>query len=123
MINNLLLSSAFLTSMYGAYYTSQKGKGVPFFTDAESAIKGLKFFGFMVMYETVFGRNDNGIIEIPERMSIFLEKKPVKMLSIYLIAFASTRDIEQSFFMTVAFLMFIHLWRTPEERKKYPYLV
>lgn len=123
MDNNILLTVTFLTSIYGSYYTSQKGKGIPFFTNTETAIKGLKFFGFLVMYEAIFGRNDDGIIEVPEKLSEFLEKKPVKFISLYMIAFASSRDIEQSFFMTVGFLVFVHLWRTPEERKKYPYLL
>ncbi len=123
MDNNILLTVTFLTSIYGAYYTSHKGKGIPFFTNAETTIKGFKFFGFLIMYETIFGRNDSGIIEVPEKLSKFLEKKPVKWLSIYMIAFATTRDIEQSLFLTIGFLVFVHLWRTPEERKKYPYLL
>ena len=123
MDNNILLSVLLASSVYGTYYTSQKGKGIPFFTNAETTIKGLKFFGVLVMYETVFGRNDDGIVEVPEKLSKFLEKKSVKWLSIYMIAFASSRDIEQSLFLTIGFLAFVHLWRTPEERKKYPYLL
>ena len=123
MDNNTLLTVTLLSSMYGTYYTSQEGKGVQFFTNTENMIRGLKFFGFLVMYETIFGRNTHGIIEVPEKLSIFLEKKSVKALSLYLIAFASTKDIEQSFFVMIMFLVFVHLWRTPEERKKYPYLI
>jgi hypothetical protein len=123
MDNNILLVTTFLTCVYGSYYTSQKGKGIPFFTNAETTIKGLKFFGFMVMYETIFGKFDSGIVEVPKNLSTFLEKKPLKWFSIYMIAFASTGDIEQSVFLTIGFLVFVHLWRTPEERKKYPYLL
>jgi len=123
MNNNFILSVLLASSVYGSYYTSQIGKGIPFFTNAETTIRGLKFFGFLIMYETIFGRNDSGIIEVPEKLSKFLEKKPIKFLSLYMIAFASSKDIEQSFFMTVGFLAFVHLWRTREERKKYPYLL
>ena len=123
MKNNFILSVLLASSVYGSYYTSQIGKGIPFFTNAETTIRGLKFFGFLIMYETIFGRNDSGIIEVPEKLSKFLEKKPIKFLSLYMIAFASSKDIEQSFFMTVGFLVFVHLWRTSEERKKYPYLL
>ena len=123
MNNNFILSVLLASSVYGSYYTSQIGKGIPFFTNAETTIRGLKFFGFLIMYETIFGRNDSGIIEVPEKLSKFLEKKPIKFLSLFMIALSSTGDIEQSIFLTISFLAFVHLWRTSEERKQHPYLI
>lgn len=121
--NNFVLGMILAGSMYGSYHMSTGGRGIKFFTNAETTIKGLRFFGFLVMYETIFGRNDTGIIVMPEKLSAFMQKNWVKFLSLFLISFASTKDIEQSFFVTLAFLAFVHLWRTPEERKKYPYLI
>ena len=123
MDNNILLSTVMLSSLYGTYYTSQKGKGISFFTNTEQSIKSLKFFGFMIMYETIFGKTSENLIEVPERLSNFFTKKPVKLMSLFMIALSSTGDIEQSIFLTISFLAFVHLWRTSEERKQHPYLI
>jgi len=123
MNTNFALTTVLLSSIYGSYHMSKTGRGIKFFTNAETTIKGIRFFGFMVMYETIFGRNESGLIEMPDRLSAFLNKDPVKVVSLFAISFASTKDIEQSFFITLAFLAFVHLWRTPEERLEHPYVI
>ena len=123
MNNNFALTTIIVSSMYGSYHMAKTGGGIKFFTNAETTIKGIRFFGFMVMYETIFGRNESGLIEMPDRLSAFLKKDWVKVGSLFAISFASTKDIEQSFFVTLAFLAFVHLWRTPEERLEHPYMI
>ena len=123
MNNNFALATILVSSIYGSYYMATTGSGIRFFTNAETTIKGIRFFGFMVMYETIFGRNESGLVEMPDRLSAFLKKDWVKVGSLFAISFASTKDIEQSFFVTIAFLAFVHLWRTPEERLEHPYMI
>jgi hypothetical protein len=111
-----------LVSMTGLLMTT-KMKVDLFDTQEKKLAAGFKFLGLYAMYETVFGKNVNGLIDKPKKLDEFLKLDWVKFLSLFLISLGITQEIEQSFFATITFVLFIHLLRDEEEKKKHPYLI
>jgi len=82
-------------------------------------------FTFIVLFQGCFG--GNGIEQTPSALMNVLHGHALSPLFRFLfvaaIGYTATSDIETAIVVTVAFFVFLHLLRTPEEKKKVPYLV
>jgi len=111
-----------ISSLTGLIYT--RGMKFDLFKTQEKKLSaGFKLLGLFAMYEAVFGKNLNGLIDKPEKLDKFLKRSSVKFLTLFLISLGVTRQIEQSLIVTIIFVLFIHLLSNNEERKKYPCLI
>jgi len=111
-----------ISSLTGLIYT--RGMKFDLFKTQEKKLSaGFKLLGLFAMYEAVFGKNLNGLIDKPEKLDKFLKRSSVKFLTLFFISLGVTRQIEQSLLVTIIFILFVHLLRNKEERKKYPYLI
>lgn len=73
------------------------------------------FFSLIILYQGLFSGN---AIEIPKRLKALFDNKTFRFVSLMLIAFSATKDIEYALLSTVIFLAVIYAFKTPEERKK-----
>jgi hypothetical protein len=72
-------------------------------------------FSLIILYQGLFSGN---AIQIPERLRVLFDNKTFRFISLMLIAFSATKDIEYALFSTLIFLSVMYALRTPEERKK-----
>ena len=72
-------------------------------------------FSLIILYQGLFSVN---AIKIPTRIKELFNNKTFRFLSVWLIAFSATQDIEYSLIATVIFLLTIYALKTPEERKE-----
>jgi len=73
------------------------------------------FFSLIILYQGLFSGN---AIEIPKRLKALFDNKTFRFMSLMLIAFSATKDIEYALLSTVIFLAVIYAFKTPEERRK-----
>lgn len=73
------------------------------------------FFSLIILYQGLFAGN---AIEIPKRLKVLFGNKVFRFVSLMLIAFSATKDIEYALFSTVIFVAAMYGLKTPEERKK-----
>ncbi len=82
-------------------------------------------FTFIVIFQGCFG--GNGVEQTPKALLNILHGHNLSPLFRFLfvaaIGYTATSDIETALIVTIAFFMFLHLLRTPEEKKEVPYLV
>ena len=84
-------------------------------------MKGPVGFGLIVLLQALFG--GQGFTDTPKAVTTFFKNDFFKFAALYIIVFSGTQDIEESFFILVAFLTTMQLLRTAKERKKHPYLI
>jgi len=72
-------------------------------------------FTLIIMYQGLFSGN---AIKIPKNLEKMFNNKTFRFVSIMLIAFAATRDIEYALVSTLTFLTLLYAIKTPEEREK-----
>lgn len=60
---------------------------------------------------------------VPERISKLVHNPAFRSASVFLVAYSVTQDIESTVYSSVIFLALLQLVRTPEERKRFPYMV
>ena len=72
-------------------------------------------FSLLIMYQGLFSGN---AFKIPEKLSALFENGTFRFVSLMLIAFTATRDIEYALLSTLIFLSIMYAFKTPEERKK-----
>lgn len=72
-------------------------------------------FSLLIMYQGLFSGN---AFEIPEKLMSLFDNKMFRFVSLMLIAFTATRDIEYALLSTLIFLSIMYAFKTPEERKK-----
>ena len=73
----------------------------------------------IVLYQGLFSGN---AFKIPSRLEKFFENKTFRFVSLMLIAFSATRDIEYALLSTLIFMSAMYAIKTPEERKKTGYI-
>ena len=82
-------------------------------------------FTFIVLFQGCFG--GNGVEQTPKALMDILHGHLLSPLFRFLfvaaIGYTATSDIETACIVTVAFFLFLHMLRTPEERELVPYLV
>ena len=73
-------------------------------------------FSLIILFQGLFAGN---AMQIPKRLKLFFRKnKSFRLMSLMLIAFSGTQDIEYALFSTIVFLSFMYAVRTPEEREE-----
>jgi len=72
-------------------------------------------FSLIIMYQGLFSGN---AFKVPDRLMSLFENKAFRFISLMLIAFSATRDIEYALFSTLIFLSVMYAFKTPEEREK-----
>ena len=72
-------------------------------------------FSLIILYQGLFSGN---AIVIPQNLKKLFDNKIFRFLSLMLIAFSATKDIEYALLSTVIFVAAIYALKTPEERKK-----
>ncbi len=83
---------------------------------AESLIQSQPIlFSLIILYQGLFAGN---AIEIPARLKLLFENKAFRLMSLMLIAFSATKDIEYALLSTLIFITTIYTLKTPEERRK-----
>lgn len=88
----------------------------PVSSRAEKVIKAQPvLFSLIILYQGLFSVN---AIKIPTRIKELFDNKTFRFLSVWLIAFSATQDIEYSLIATMIFLLTIYALKTPEERKE-----
>ena len=120
-MNNIVLSITGILSLVGAYITADSGGGINFAPRLEGGMKGPVGFGLIVLLQALFG--GQGFTDTPKAVTTFFKNDFFKFAALYIIVFSGTQDIEESFFILVAFLTTMQLLRTAKERKKHPYLI
>ena len=81
-----------------------------------------KFMGFpviftlIVVFQGCFG--GLGMVQTPQRLENLISNPIARFIFLIAIAYTATSDVETAAFSTVLFLVFMHLLRTEEEKKK-----
>ena len=78
-------------------------------------------YGFIILFQSTFGISS--ITEKPEVIKNITNSTFIKFISLLVITFSAVRDIEDTIFATITFLSIIQLFRTEEERKRFPYII
>jgi hypothetical protein len=88
----------------------------PVSNPTEAVIKAQPIvFTLIILYQGLFSGN---AIKIPKNLKIAFNSKTFRFISLMLIAFSATQDIEYALISTVIFLTIMYAIKTPEERKE-----
>ena len=88
---------------------------------AQRAVNSPFIYGIVLMLHGVYG--SKGITTPPMLLKALFDRPGMKVFTLYLLAFAATRDLEDALFAAVLFLGLTQLLRTPTERKQHPGLL
>ena len=87
----------------------------PLSNQTEKTIKSQPIlFTLIILYQGLFSGN---AIRIPENLRTLFNNKVFRFVSLMLIAFSATKDIEYALISTMIFLAVMYAIKTPEERK------
>ena len=88
----------------------------PVSTPTEKIIKAQPIvFTLIILYQGLCSGN---AIKIPQNLKTLFNSKTFRFLSLMLIAFSATQDIEYALISTTIFLSVMYAIKTPEERKE-----
>ena len=88
----------------------------PVSTPTEAAIKAQPIlFTLIILYQGLFAGN---AIKIPANLKSLFNSKIFRFISLMLIAFSATQDIEYAIISTAIFISVMYAIKTPEERKE-----
>ena len=76
--------------------------------------------GIIVLMQGLLGSHN---FKVPERMEKIVSHPFGRMLSMWLIIFSGTQDVELSTLILIMFLIILHFVRTDEERKNHPFFI
>lgn len=121
--NTHFLLTLLLMSLAGSFYTSKRGHnlGINILTNIEKATGSWFFFGLIILLQAILG--GKGLTNTPKSIDKLFENPLVRYITLFLISFTATSNIENSIFIVLGFVAIMQLLRTPEERKKTPYLI
>ena len=85
---------------------------------AQRAVNSPFIYGIILMLHGVYG--SKGITTPPMLLKALFDRPGMKVFTLYLLAFAATRDLEDALFASVLFLGLTQLLRTPTERNQHP---
>jgi hypothetical protein len=120
--NNIFLVIVMAGALGGAWHTADRKGAIPnFLPSAEKSMKGPVSFGLLVLLQALFG--GQGFTDTPGKLKNMFKYDIIKFIALYIIAFSGTQDIEEAFFVLLAFLTLMQLIRTPKERESHPYLI
>ena len=88
----------------------------PVSTPTEAVIKAQPIlFTLIILYQGLFAGN---AIKIPANLKTLFNSKVFRFISLMLIAFSATQDIEYAVISTAIFISVMYAIKTPEERKE-----
>ena len=88
----------------------------PLSTPTETIIKAQPIlFTLIILYQGLFAGN---AIKIPANLKTLFNSKIFRFISLMLIAFSATQDIEYAVISTAIFISVMYAIKTPEERKE-----
>jgi hypothetical protein len=88
----------------------------PLSTPTEAVIKAQPIvFTLIILYQGLFAGN---AIKIPANLKTLFNSKIFRFISLMLIAFSATQDIEYAVISTAIFISVMYAIKTPEERKE-----
>ena len=88
----------------------------PLSTPTEAVIKAQPIlFTLIILYQGLFAGN---AIKIPANLKTLFNNKIFRFISLMLIAFSATQDIEYAVISTAIFISVMYAIKTPEERKE-----
>ena len=88
----------------------------PLSTPTEAVIKAQPIlFTLIILYQGLFAGN---AIKIPANLKTLFNNKIFRFISLMLIAFSATQDIEYAVIATAIFISVMYAIKTPEERKE-----
>jgi len=88
----------------------------PVSTPTEAVIKAQPIlFTLIILYQGLFAGN---AIKIPANLKTLFNSKIFRFISLMLIAFSATQDIEYAVISTAIFISVMYAIKTPEERKE-----
>ena len=88
----------------------------PVSTPTEAVIKAQPIlFTLIILYQGLFAGN---AIKIPTNLKTLFNSKIFRFISLMLIAFSATQDIEYAMISTAIFISVMYAIKTPEERKE-----
>ncbi len=88
----------------------------PLSTPTETVIKAQPIlFTLIILYQGLFAGN---AIKIPKNLKTLFNSKVFRFISLMLIAFSATQDIEYAVISTAIFISVMYAIKTPEERKE-----
>jgi hypothetical protein len=120
--NNIFLVIVMVGALGGAWHTADRKGAIPnFLPSAEKSMKGPVSFGLLVLLQALFG--GQGFTDTPGKLKNMFKYDIIKFIALYIIAFSGTQDLEEAFFVLLAFLALMQLIRTPKERESHPYLI
>ena len=87
----------------------------PLSNTTEKTIKSQPIiFTLIILYQGLFSGN---AIRIPQKLRYLFNSNIFRFMSLMLIAFSATQDIEYALISTIIFLSVMYAIKTPEERK------
>ena len=87
----------------------------PLSNTTEKTIKSQPIiFTLIILYQGLFSGN---AIRIPQNLRSLFNSKIFRFMSLMLIAFSATKDIEYALISTMIFLTVMYTIKTPEERE------
>ena len=75
-------------------------------------------FSILVIYQGVFAGNTVSIV--PQKLLNLFNNPWFRLISMFIVSYTATLEIEMAVLSTIFFVVFINLLRTPEEKKKFP---
>lgn len=93
-------------------------RGTNYSARAQQVVNSPFVFGILLMLHSFYG--SKGITEPPSIFARIANTRFMKIFTLLLVAFAATRDLEDSLFAIMMFLGFTQLLRTPAERAAHP---
>lgn len=87
----------------------------------ETQLQAAAGIGIIAFIQTFLGGKE--LVKQPAKIDKFLESGWGRFLMLYITMFAMTSDFELALFVAAAYLIFLQIFRTPEERKETPYLI
>jgi hypothetical protein len=88
----------------------------PVTSPTESVIRAQPIlFTLIVLYQGLFSGN---AITIPKNLKTLFNSKVFRFISLMMIAFSATQDIEYAIIATTIFISLMYAIKTPEERKE-----
>jgi hypothetical protein len=87
----------------------------------ETQMQAVGSIGTIAFIQSVLG--GNSMVEHPKKLKKILKNKGVRFALLYFTSFSVVRDLEIALIISLAYMVFMQLLRTPEERKKYPYMI
>mgnify|MGYP007096402905 CR=1 FL=1 len=88
----------------------------PLSTPTEAVIKAQPIlFTLIILYQGLFAGN---AIKIPKNLKTLFNSKTFRFISLMLIAFSATQDIEYAVIATTIFIGAMYAIKTPEERRE-----